>query len=410
MLISFYDHLAILKQFMAKIAQIHILSSTTECLKFVAIIISLTIVACSSLDEDVVAPLGEVLVSSPTQITQLGPAPTSKILVTRPEPTPEDDGRVTLLPSPSPATTLEAVVTLTSAPAISPTPEPYGGLSIAALAGREYGGGLLDIIDTIESNDSFTRYLITYPSDSLTIHGFMNVPNEGSSFPVVIVLHGYIAPSQYNTLAYTTRYADALAEAGYLVIHPNFRNYPPSDNGPDPFRTGYAIDVLNLIEIVRDQSEDPTGYLRRANRERIHLMGHSMGGGIALRVVTVNNDPYLKAAVLYGSMSGNESSNYEKIHEWSDGMEGEFELNATADELFAISPINHLDRIQAAISIHHSIEDQVVPHEWSDDLCQRLRVLQKAVECFSYDNQPHTFRGTADSLLIERVTNFYKNQ
>ena len=76
-------------------------------------------------------------------------------------------------------------------------------------------------------------------------------------------------------------YADALTEAGYFVLHPNYRNYPPSDSGPNPFRIGYAADVLNLIGIIQRQSQDPYGPLRRADGEQIHLMGHSMGGGIA---------------------------------------------------------------------------------------------------------------------------------
>ena len=67
-----------------------------------------------------------------------------------------------------------------------------------------------------------------------------DVPNEGAEFPVAIVLHGYIDPAEYDTLAYTQRYADALAEAGYFVIHPNFRNYPPSDEGPNPYRNNFV--------------------------------------------------------------------------------------------------------------------------------------------------------------------------
>lgn len=297
--------------------------------------------------------------------------------------------------------------TLQSPPSISATPNPYANLTIDALSNRDYGGGSLDIVDTLESNEAFTRYLITYPSDGLIIYGFMNVPNEGDRFPVAIMLHGYVTPNQYDTLAYTSRYADALAEVGYFVIHPNFRNYPPSDRGPDPYRVGFAIDVLNLIAIIREQSQDPMGYLRRADAENIHLWGHSMGGGIALRVLTVNNNPYIKAAVLYSSMSGDELLNYEQIRQWSDSLTGEFELAAPEDMLIAISPINYLDRITAAISIHHSDADQVVPLEWSDDLCHRLQVLEQTVECHSYIGLPHTFRGQGDSLFIERTVDFF---
>lgn len=300
--------------------------------------------------------------------------------------------------------------TATSQPTPSPTPDPYAGLTIAALASRSYGGGQLDIIDEEELDEGATyrRYIITYPSDGLTIYGFANVPIEGSKFPVAIVLHGYIDPEDYDIVDYTERYANNLAEAGYFVIHPNFRNYPPSDSGPDPFRIGYAIDVLNLIAIIREQSQDPNGYLRRADADNIHLWGHSMGGGVALRVITVNNEPYVKAAVLYGSMSGDEALNYGRIQQWTNGLRGDFELAASPETLRAISPIYHLDRVRAAIAVHHSRADDVVPVAWSEQLCQLLEALAHPGECHFYD-LPHTFRGPGDTLFMERVAQFFKD-
>jgi dipeptidyl aminopeptidase/acylaminoacyl peptidase len=88
-------------------------------------------------------------------------------------------------------------------------------------------------------------------------------------------------------------------------------------------------------------------------------------------------------------------------------LTGEFELTAPEDMLVAISPINYLDRITAAISIHHSDADQVVPPEWSDDLCQQLKELKQTVECHSYIGLPHTFRGQGDALFIERTVDFF---
>jgi dienelactone hydrolase len=297
----------------------------------------------------------------------------------------------------------------TASPTIPPIPtaDSYVGLRIKELAARSYGGGQLNIIDTLDVNDDFTRYLITYPSDGLNIYGYMNVPNEGSKFPIALVLHGYIAPSEYQIVTYTARYASELARAGYLVIHPNFRNYPPSDSGPLPFRVDYAIDVLNLIAIIREQSSDSAGYLRRANADDISLWGHSMGGGIALRVVTVNNDEYLRAAVLYGSMSGDEEKNYSRIDSWCQGNCADFELATPNETLLDISPFYHLDRINAAVSIHHSEDDEVVPPEWSEELCQNLLAINHNVECFTYSGVPHTFRGPADTLFTKRVIDFF---
>lgn len=291
------------------------------------------------------------------------------------------------------------------------TPDPYAGLTIAALRARSYGGGELQIVETLAESERWLRYLFTYPSDGLTIYGYLTVPREGAEFPVVIMLHGYIPPAEYETVTYTRRYAEALAEAGYMVIHPNLRNYPPSDEGADPFRVGMAVDVLNLIAVIWQQSQDPTGYLRRADAENLHLWGHSMGGGVALRVLVVCNaalpEVYLRTAVLYGSMSGDEGQNYAQIQQWSGGERGGFELAAGEERLTAVSPITYLADITAAISIHHSDADPLVPLAWAEDLCARLQAWGKPVECFTYHAAPHTFNGANDTLFMERVRWFY---
>jgi dipeptidyl aminopeptidase/acylaminoacyl peptidase len=315
----------------------------------------------------------------------------------------------TATPTSAPTPTPSPTATPTPPPTLTPTPDPYAGLTIADLAARGYGGSEIQVEQVLAATDTFTRSLITYPSDGLTIHGFMNVPRPDGDqseepFPVVLVLHGYISPDIYTTLAYTTRYADALARAGYVAIHPNLRNFPPSDEGPDPFRVGIATDALNLIALVREHSGKP-GPLRQADPQRIGVWGHSMGGGAAIRVITV--DPGIKAAVLYGSMSADEQQNYERILEWSGGERGEEELATSAEDMRRIAPIYHLDRIQAAVSIHHSDADTTVPLEWSLDLCERLEALGKTVECFTYEGLPHTFNGAGDQLFMQRYVDFF---
>jgi len=220
------------------------------------------------------------------------------------------------------------------------TPDPYAGLSIPDLRSRVYGGGEIAIVETMAENSLFTRYLISYPSDGLRIFGFLNLPAGDGPFPVVIALHGYIDPAVYTTLDYTTRYADELARNGFLVIHPNLRGYLPSDDGPNLFRVGMAVDVLNLIALVQSQGGKP-GLLASADPSRIGLWGHSMGGGISIRVMTVSPD--VDAVLLYGSMSGDEQKNFERIFNvFSEGDRGLEELNSPLEVFLLTSPINYL--------------------------------------------------------------------
>ena len=208
-------------------------------------------------------------------------------------------GACTQIRTPAIATPLPSRIpspnsTSTVAPVHSPTveatstPDAYEIYSIEYLRTRAYGGGAVEIVERVGANSAFTRYLIRYRSEDLSIHGFMNVPVGEGPHPVIIALHGYIDPGIYDTFDYTTHYADALASAGYLVLHPNLRGYPPSDTGDNLFRVGMALDVLNLIAIVQ-ATGGQSGVLEVADGSRIGLWGHSMGGGVVTRVITVTD-------------------------------------------------------------------------------------------------------------------------
>ena len=294
--------------------------------------------------------------------------------------------------------------TVTPIPTFSPTPDPYYFWSIDYLRTRAYGGGQIEFLEVMAQNLYFTRYLMRYPSDGLNMYGFADIPNDEGPHPVVIALHGYIDPAIYFTLDYTTHYADAISSAGYIVLHPNLRGYAPSDNGENLFRVGMAIDVLNLIALVQSQSGG-TDLLRTARPDRIGVWGHSMGGGITTRVLTVTDD--VRAAVLYGAMSGDDRKNYEAIYGWSGQTRGLEELNVPLDALNRISPMYFFQNITAAVSIHHGTADATVPVDWSVLTCDQLTALGKSVECTYYQDMPHTFYGTGDEEFIQNTVRFF---
>ncbi|HAF62775.1 MAG TPA: hypothetical protein DCK95_10690, partial [Anaerolineaceae bacterium] len=111
----------------------------------------------------------------------------------------------TLIPTFTPTITATPRFTSTPLPTITPTPNPYAEYSLDALSTRSYGGGVIQIEGTIANGNDFSRYIIKYRSEGLDLYGFMNVPVGEGPFPVVVLLHGYVDPAEYSTLAYSTR-------------------------------------------------------------------------------------------------------------------------------------------------------------------------------------------------------------
>jgi len=272
------------------------------------------------------------------------------------------------------------VVQLTSTIIPTSIPNPF---SLESLANRSYGDGEFNIEYTWEQQEEFVRYKVNYSSDDLTIHGFVNIPEGKGPFPVVIALHGYIPAIRYETLDYSTRYADSIARKGYIVLHPNMRNSPPSDSVRRirDYQSGYAIDVMNMLAHVREMAGKP-GIFENADLSRIGIWGHSLGGGTALRVVGLVDE--IEAAVLYAAVSQRYTN------------------ASTGIEIFDYEGNN------AAFSIHHGQDDEVISVDWSHRLCEQLQDAGKQPECYFYDDQQHTFyrQGEGDALFIKRTVEF----
>jgi len=295
-------------------------------------------------------------------------------------------------------------------------PDPFAPFTIEELRLRSYDSGPTEIIETLEQNAAFTRYAIVYPSDGLRVTAMLNVPKGSGApdekFPVIILNHGYVDPARFATGSYIHAEADYLARNGYLTLSPDYRGHAgsegdseaagPNVRGENTFRVAYAVDVLNLLNAI------PT--LPQADPNRIGMWGHSMGGGITLKVLTVDRGARVKAAVLYGAMSGDEAANLRHIDAmWRPGIYDEVTaVYGTPDERPAdyarISALTYVADIAAPVNIHHGALDNQVPPAWSSDLSQRLADAGKPVEYFAYDGAGHSLSGAAWITFMQRVT------
>jgi dipeptidyl aminopeptidase/acylaminoacyl peptidase len=313
--------------------------------------------------------------------------------------------RATVSPYPKPTRAATLTPEPTAAALMTLTPSQYAPYTIAALRFRQYGGGEAQDKGIWGETVSFARHSISYQSDRLNISGFMNIPSPSDKkYPVIIAIHGYDNPDQYDTLDYTTDAADSLASQGYIVIHPNLRNYRPSETGDAFFGVGYAIDVLNLIGIVKQNAGKP-GLFEQADASRIGIWSHSMGGNIALKVAVVSPD--IKAIFLYAPMSGDEQKNAKFYNTFIGSKEYQKEPPPSAQDFAAMSPATYYSGIRAAIQLHHGTGDSVIPVAWAEETCQGLKDAGVNVECYYYAGADHTFLSRYNEQFVPRMYDFF---
>lgn len=285
-----------------------------------------------------------------------------------------------------------------------PAPHPD---SLPALMEKDFSGDNLTLERVLERNDSYTRHFITYTSEGFNISGILNVPNGDGPFPVIFLNHGYIDPRVYRNGQGLRREQDYLARRGYAVLHSDYRNHAQSDFDPRNDirpRIGYTEDVLNAIAAVRN-SELPF-----LDKERLGMLGHSMGGGVTLNVMVTKPD-WIKAFVLLAPINSSYKENYDRwvSSSWPElareilDYYGTFEDNPEFWE--SVSARTYFDRISSPVMLHQGDLDRDVPVSWSRDLAQALEAEEKNITYHEYPGEGHTFFA-AQETVMRRTADF----
>jgi len=222
-------------------------------------------------------------------------------------------------PAVTPLATPNAVIVPdTPTPTITPVPTPTKTMeqaiypyTIEGLRKHKFQSGDLTVGEKSFETDDFIRYPIEYPSDGLTITGILQVPKTGKlPYPVIVMNHGFFSRTIYHSGDGTDRAAEFLNKRGYLTVSSDYRSWGNAQTGESLYYSGLAIDVINLMNAIPSIPE--------ADPERIGMWGHSMGGGVTLKVLTI--DPRIKAAVLYSPVSADFA---DIIERWGPGCIGD---------------------------------------------------------------------------------------
>jgi len=166
----------------------------------------------------------------------------------------------------------------------------------------------------------------------------------------------------------------------------------------------YAMDSANAILAVRAAA------LPQIDATRVGMLGHSLGGGVTLAVLT-GRPELVSATVLYAPVHADVWENFSRWR--AERSEGDRTLKAfgTREEhpeiWDALSPQTFLSDIEVPILLFQGGRDPDVPKEWSDSLAASLRETGREIEYIEYPNEAHEF-GPKWTDFMERTAAFLR--
>jgi dipeptidyl aminopeptidase/acylaminoacyl peptidase len=288
-------------------------------------------------------------------------------------------------------------------------------LFIDDIAAYKAQSGQITVEQELGSPGGYPRRLISYRSDGLKIYALQTLPAgtaPAGGWPVVILAHGYIVPSQYQTTGgdYATWIA-TLNQAGYAVIKPDYRGHGRSEGTAEGghFSPVYTYDVLNLIASLKNW---PT-----VNAGRLGVIGHSLGAHVALRTAVVSSD--VKATVYVSGVVGSMEDiffNWPRPPYVNDqpiqAVQGRRQQliaehgdpHSDPDFWKQASAISYVDRVKGVSQIHHGTADDQVPLLFSQHLTTALQGAGKPVESYEYTGGGHQFeRSDYRQQMLQRI-------
>lgn len=287
-----------------------------------------------------------------------------------------------------------------------PTPNP---LAIETMRRHPTPGGPIAVESEVEGRGGCRTFVVSYPSDGLKVYALMQqpaTPQPASGYPTILLLHGYIPPTEYSTTSSDYQeFMNSYCSHGYLVFKPDFRGNGNSGGNPagGHFAPDYTYDVLNLISSLKSISLADAG--------KVGIIGHSMGAHVALKTAVISSQ--VKATVVVSGVVG---SLEDIAYNWPN-LQIPPDAVASRDKILAAigspaqnpswwhdgSAINYVGAIAGPVQIHYGLSDVVVPLLFSQHLDEALTKSNKPHQFYTYPETDHQFlNSTSRQLLFDR--------
>ena len=271
---------------------------------------------------------------------------------------------------------------------------------------------IVEVSPWIDENEMANQLPITYDSrDGMKIHGYLTLPKgytmeNAKNLPVVINPHG--GPWARDSWGFNPE-IQFLANRGYAVLQMNFRG-----------STGYGRQFWEASfkkwgREMQDDITDGTQWLIDkgiADPTKIAIYGGSYGGYATLMGLV--KEPKLYAAgVDYVGVSNMFTFMQTIPPYWKPMLDMMYEMvgNPVEDSLMLreVSPVYHVDKIEAPLFIAQGANDPRVNVDESDQIVEAMKARGVTVEYLVKDNEGHGFRNEENRFDFYRSMEAFLN-
>lgn len=276
----------------------------------------------------------------------------------------------------------------------------------------DYGTGKAEVVGQEYPQLARTQLgpskLIEYAArDGYQVPAYLTLPPdlEPKGLPLVILPHG--GPEARDSFGFDW-WSQFVATRGYAVLQPQFRG--STGFGEAHRKAGYR----QWGRRMQDDVSDGVKYLVEqgiADPSRVCIVGASYGGYAALAGATLTPDLYNCAVSIAGV------ADLTQMIEWVAGRGGmrspavkywrEHIGDPGSDAVDAVSPVEHVGNVRAAVMMMHGKDDTVVPFEQSEFMLKALQKAGKPGELVRLDGEDHWLsRSPTRTRMLEELQRF----
>lgn len=251
------------------------------------------------------------------------------------------------------------------------------------------------------------------------VSGVINVPEKPGTYPVIIMIRGFVPEDIYTSGIGTEPVAKQLADNGFITLAPDFLGFGQSASGSaDSFENRFQtyttiLSLFSSLSTLNNGLHASYSGTISADISKVGVWGHSNGGHIALSSLAISGASY--PTVLWAPVSTSfpysilyytdESDDQGKILR---KVLSQFETIYNTD---VFDPSKYYNWVKAPIDIEQGTVDKEVPFWWSDTLTNTLRHNGNSVIENIHPGADHNMLPTSTwNLAVQNTIAFFKKE